>query len=420
MGKKSDQTVDWNQGAIKRLPPSPPGTRTTFHHPERHRLVVIVGSKPKDPKRAASKTFFYVARVRGRQQRLLIGSFPSWTPKAAVDRADELQRMIDRGEDPQQERRDRNAAPTFADLAAAYIERYAKRRKRSWKTDQAYIDRFLLPTLGEVKAAEVSRRQVIGLIEDIAEETPVQARRVFALLRTLYNWAIGVDLVETSPCDRVKAPGREQPRDRVLTDAELLQVWTALDNVRQLGESRSKNDLPMSEGTALALRLALVTGQRIGEVTGMTWFEVDRETAWWTIPATRSKNGLEHRVPLSRIALLILTRAAAISDGSGHVFPGRNDAKPIDHGVIGYALRRAREQSGFPHFTAHDLRRTAATRMASAGVSRVVVGKILNHVERGVTAIYDRAGYDAEKREALDVWAAELLRLVRAQSAVKA
>ena len=76
--------------------------------------------------------------------------------------------------------------------------------------------------------------------------------------------------------------------------------------------------------------------------------------------------------------------------------------------VLSRAIGRARPVIGIAHFTAHDLRRTAATHMAEAGVSRLVIGKILNHKEAGVTQVYDRHGYDAEKREALAAWGARL------------
>lgn len=348
----------------------------------------------------------------GRQRRMTLGRYPALSIADARRLCETHLAAVQSGIDPADqrasERAQRRQAATFADLASNFIERHAKRHKRSWYTDQRYLERFLLPAFGASRAADIGRRDVIALVETIAKETPIQARRAFALARAIYNWGIRVDLVEVSPCDRVRAPGREQARDRVLTDGEIGDLWKVLEGARN-------GTAPMTEATALAIRLALVTGQRIGEIVGLSWFEIDRASGWWTIPAARSKNGLEHRVPLSRLALGVLARAAEVGGGSGFMFPGRDPARHIDHNVIGHALRRAREQSGLAPFTAHDLRRTAATRMASAGVPRVVVGKILNHAERGVTAIYDRASYDQEKREALDLWAGELLRLVGQQ-----
>jgi integrase len=76
------------------------------------------------------------------------------------------------------------------------------------------------------------------------------------------------------------------------------------------------------------------------------------------------------------------------------------------------ASKRFSQLSGVD-YVPHDLRRTAATFMTSMGISRLVVSKILNHVESGVTAIYDRHSYDAEKREALEKWGQRLEEITR-------
>ena len=81
---------------------------------------------------------------------------------------------------------------------------------------------------------------------------------------------------------------------------------------------------------------------------------------------------------------------------------------PMNRAALALALRRAREREDDPilvkDFTPHDLRRTAASHMASAGIERFVIGRVLNHVELGVTKVYDRHSYDDQKRRALDKW----------------
>lgn len=160
--------------------------------------------------------------------------------------------------------------------------------------------------------------------------------------------------------------------------------------------------------------MILATAQRPGEVCGMRWADVDENAAVWTIPAGVSKNGLAHRVPLNGVALeLLLDRPdAAKRDSSEYVFPSPLRGQPIAAQALARAIRRNRVLTEGdvrrlriePEFSPHDLRRTAATMMTSNGVSRLVVGQILNHVEAGVTKVYDRSSYDAEKRQALDLW----------------
>ncbi len=133
-------------------------------------------------------------------------------------------------------------------------------------------------------------------------------------------------------------------------------------------------------------------------------------TAWWTIPAEGSKNGLAHRVPLAPQAVRILKAWRANAGDSPWVFPSSRKNRPyIAHAQK--AIERIVEASGVD-FRGHDLRRTAASLMVGAGVPRLVISKILNRVETGVTAVYDRHSYDLEKRAALDFWGKRLEQIV--------
>ena len=189
----------------------------------------------------------------------------------------------------------------------------------------------------------------------------------------------------------VPRPGVERRRDRVLTADELRMLWQKLD-----AESP-----PM----AAAFRLRLLTAQRGGEVHDLRWADLDLDGAWWTIPGESSKNGLPHRVPLTAAVLKILRGLRGTA---------RPDAEYVLEGARGKRqLSEATAKLAIPDFRGHDLRRTAASCMASAGVPRLVIGKILNHAEPGDTAVYDRHSYDAEKRAALEQWARTLDALLK-------
>ena len=242
-------------------------------------------------------------------------------------------------------------------------------------------------------AKDVTRSEVRQLVEAIAERgAPIGANRTLALVRKVFNFGLDQEFegLVGNPCLRVTPPGVERRRDRVLAPEEITQVWTALDRERA--------------GIAALFRVRLLTAQRGGEVLSMRWAEIDLEAGWWTIPADRSKNKLPHRVPLSRPAAEILK--ALFRTTGRWVFPSPT-AKDQPIQFTAKAMARIRQQSGV-EFVGHDLRRTAASMMASAGVNRIVIGKILNHAEPGVTAVYDRHSYDAEKRQALETWARTL------------
>lgn len=347
-------------------------------------------------------SWFVLYRRNGKLRRLTLDKpYPRLGLKDAREAADaELEKILGGG-DPAKAKRDARTAPTFEDFATDYIEKYAKRRKRSWQRDDEVLKRDVLPEWGERKAREIRRADVLDLVEGIRDRgAPIGANRTLALIRRMYNWALERDAygIESNPAHRVKAPAAENQRDRVLTADEIKAVWAALPAT------------DLTEPLQIAIKLALVTAQRKGEVLGAAKAEFDLKAGWWTIPAARAKNKLAHRVPLSPLAVTLIERAMVLAKDSPHLFPsprgkGTDAAKPVLDSALNRAVLRNAETFGIEHWTPHDLRRTAASHMAGMKVPRLVISKILNHVERGVTAVYDRHSYDDEKRAALEQWA---------------
>ena len=141
-------------------------------------------------------------------------------------------------------------------------------RPRALYDDQLMLKREIHPAIGAMKADEVSKRDVIRILDGVADRgARVRSNRVFALLRSIYRWGLAEDLIKSDPTQGVRPRTFERPRDRVLTDAEVNIFWHSLDGA------------PMTKAVATILRLALVTGQRIGEIAGMTQAEVDLSVA---------------------------------------------------------------------------------------------------------------------------------------------
>lgn len=161
-----------------------------------------------------------------------------------------------------------------------------------------------------------------------------------------------------------------------------------------------------------AFKLMLVTAQRRGEVLNMRW--QDFSGSWWTIPAEQSKNALSHRVPLSPQAFAVLDKLRARSGGGDFVFP--SDKRP-DRPIAspGHGAQRLWRASRVKDARFHDFRRTAASFMASLGIPRLTIARVLNHAERDVTAVYDRHSYDAEKRTVLEAWGRKLDSIFRGE-----
>jgi integrase len=145
--------------------------------------------------------------------------------------------------------------------------------------------------------------------------------------------------------------------------------------------------------------MLLVTGQRRGEVAGMKWSEIAEDE--WRLPNERAKKGKGHLVPLSSLAREILSSTPQIGE---YVLRARQD-QPLQ----GWSNAKERIEGDW-HL--HDLRRSFATQLRSLGVDRVVVSKLLNHAEAGVTKIYDRYAADPEKTAAMERWANRLREII--------
>lgn len=351
-----------------------------------------------------TRTFGIVYTTRdGRLRRCTLGPVGPLGLSQARAQAKRLRGAVAQGEDPHGDRmtarRQKLTAATVEDLVEAFL---ASKDALGWrpKTRQEFA-RILrvevVPALGHLKPEEVKRGEIRALVDRLSDRAPVMANRVFEVTRRLYTWAIGKDLVETSPCVGLSKPSPETQRDRVLTEDEILAVWAACDAEPGV--------------IADAFRLMLVTAQRRGEVVSMRWQDVDG--AWWKIPAELAKNGLSHRVPLSPQAVSILEGLRKRAKGPW-VFPSPTTERPIENPQK--AAERMRERSKVPDLRLHDLRRTAASPMTGMGISRLAVKKILNHAERDVTAVYDRHSYDPEKRTALESWGRRLEAIVSGEA----
>jgi len=114
---------------------------------------------------------------------------------------------------------------------------------------------------------------------------------------------------------------------------------------------------------------------------------------------------------LTALAIKILQAAKVLSGDSPWVFPSPRTNRPITPPAVNHAIRLRLNNLGIT-FVPHDLRRTAASHMTGMGIPRLVVSKILNHMERGITAVYDRHSYDQEKRKALEAWGRKLKKII--------
>jgi integrase len=343
----------------------------------------------------------YAVRYRhaGRTRKLTLGTTAVLPLALARERAREALQTIAAGRDPAIERKQARAGER--DLVSHVVDRFIERhvranlRPRSAQGAEHMLRRYVLPALGSRRVQDISRRDIIALLDGIVDDgKPVTANRTLATLSKLFAWAVERSIIEVSPCVGVKRPAVETSRERVLSDQELAVIWQAADR--------------LGYPVGAFLRLLILTGQRRSEVAGIRRCEING--ALWTIPAERSKNGRAHEVPLPATAQALLAEAPRIV-GNDHVFTGRGKA-PFS--AFTAAKAEIYELAPIAGWTFHDLRRTLASGMARLGQPVHVIEAVLNHRSgtiSGVAAIYNRHQYLEEKRAALEEWGKHVLAL---------
>jgi len=352
-----------------------------------------------------SQTWIYQYRIGSKQRRMVLGSATSVPLTVARENAGRLEARVKLGGDPAMDKETarRNADETFGVL----VDRYLAARQSKWRPNTGReVRRHLTKyakSLHRFPIAAVSQLNISNLLDTLAKESgDATSNRVRANLSTFFSWAIkkGIDLPKGNVASYTEKQ-KENSRARVLSDGEFKTIWGACHD----------------DAFRAILKLLLLTGQRKSEIGFLRWDEVRDEQI--LLPGARTKNKRDHAVPLSDAAKEILERFHA--DGRTHVFcrydtgfGGWNTAK------LELDARIAKAGKSLEHWTLHDLRRTAATRMADLGVQPHIVEAVLNHVsghKADVAGIYNRATYDKEKREALNLWADHVMAKVEGRAA---
>jgi integrase len=243
--------------------------------------------------------------------------------------------------------------------------------------------------------------------------------RTAAYGRAAFAWAVKRGALSVNPFADLPIAKSIAKRERVLSDAEIAEIWRAV------------GDATSPYGTII--RLLLLTGQRRGEVAGMTWSEVSEDLTTWTLPAERTKNGVAHSVPLGSLAhdllaallpndpkeaMRVRVSGALVLPGAvGTPFAGWSKAKrALDKAIIDNRAKTATAAGAGPSplipWSVHDLRRTVATGLQRLGVRLEVTEAVLNHISGsrgGIAGVYQRHDWAAEKRAALDAWTTHVL-----------
>ena len=272
------------------------------------------------------------------------------------------------------------------------------RERTADEYESAFI-RLVKPRIGKLGIYEVRRSHIIKMLDEIEDVNgPVAADRTLAYVRKAFNWYATRDDQFNVPIVRgmARIKPKERARARVLSDDEIRAIWPELARAGTFGAF---------------IKTLLLTAQRRDEVAQMSRKEIGSDEIGLSRRAVQ--NEVANFVPLSKAAVAVIAAQPTI-DGSDYVFSSRaktpfsgfsKSKTALDKAVLAAMQKRAKKGAKaepIPNWTLHDLRRTAKTLMARAGVRPDISERVLGHVIAGVEGTYDRHSYADEKQDALE------------------
>lgn len=350
-----------------------------------------------------ARTWFlhYTKPQDGKRARLKLGSHPELGLASARQKARDARAKIGEGIDPITEKRAHAASQTVRTLIDNYIARHAA-QKRSGNEIARRLHKNVADVIGDLKLFTLHRRDITRCIDKVKDRgAAVEANRLFEDIRAMVRWGRARGDLDENLVEGMRRPSEPVIRERVLSAEELRIFWQKLPEAF------------MQEGTRRILRLCLLLGQRVGEISGMTRGELSLTDRVWCLPPERSKNKRAHEIPVSHQAAAILGhQLAEVPEDCPWVFPAPSGEAPVTNFAVAKAIQRSLDVFGLEPFTAHDLRRSFSTHAEEIGISPFIVGHILNHVSETrstiTSKVYARYSYAKEKRDALQLWADRL------------
>jgi len=342
---------------------------------------------------SGTKSWFIMRRFNGRMLRITFGRYPEISLANARLKVPEVLREMADG---------RTQGQRKTDLFKIVLEEWLKKDQAKNKSvHQVKMAMYLhaLPALGNMSVTSITKRDVNKMIDKVVDAgSPVAANRILAYTKRFFSWCKERDILDQSPVEAIKLPSKENDRDRVLNLGEIKSFWISCDK--------------MGYPWGPVFQLLLLTGARLKEVSQASWSEISISDRTLDLPRSRTKNERAHQIQLSVQTLKILLSLPKV-EGQDFLF-STNGKTPVSG--FSKVKKRLDMLCGVTNWRFHDLRRSFATHSSEKlSVSPVIVDKILNHRTgqvRGVTAVYQRGEYLAERREALQKWGDYIERLV--------
>ena len=379
--------------AILGLRPKADGKRYQISDLRQKGLRVEISPDPYG-RHGCRRTFYaeYSIKNAGKRKRAL-GDHPTLTLANARAMVAELvqegRQGIDRTADEKAQREKEAAAICVTEAMDLYYKAHLSRLRTADATFREL--RNGLDHVANLPVSQLTHSHMQRRIDAKRAEGKITAgNRLKAYFGTFAKWLYQQGYSESDLSARLVKAGKETPRDVVLSVDEVREIWRALDS--------------LSGPFVGAIRLLILTGQRVSEITGLRWSEIDLDARTITKAGSQTKNGKAHVTHLSDAAI-----AALPERGQSDLVFTNNGKKPISAVSKAKAKLDAALPDDFKQWTLHDLRTALATALAGAGHAENVVDRILNHAASGsapsqVARVYNQAMLLPERARALDHW----------------
>ncbi len=350
-------------------------------------------------------SFQYRYRFNGKQHRLGIGRYPEISLRDARIKVGEFKESLAAGKDPKHHKPQVKFRPTLQDCISYWWKNYVQQALRE-STQEVYNRVVLNEMEGVFEGIPLEDINVSSWVDFFTKkehENPVKARRLLVNLRGAIDWCARRQYIDSSSLLRLDPKDfGKKPRvgETVLTYRQLAQIW--LENEKTTATASSKR----------LVKLLILYGARNSEMREAQKQEFDFEENIWTLPAAKSKTDKIIRRPIFKHALPLLEEAKA--SGKDILFPGAYDRDiPLSIGSATRYVRLLRDQLSIGDFTAHDFRRTLATRLSEEGVAPHVIEKMLGHDLGGVLAVYNKHDWLAEQKAAYELYAERIFEQIK-------
>ncbi len=322
------------------------------------------------------RTFIINYSIHGRERRYKIGEYGTagWSMAAARDRAKELRRKIDMHIDPQGQKDEEKAAPTLKWLYQEYEKIHLPTlRPHSQQNIKAMWRDFIFPKLGNMRLKDLGAKDIDELHRYITSlGTRTRANRVIENLRSVLNKGVRWGKIDKNPAAGFER-NPEEAREVYLTKD---QVKTVLEILKSMKNQQAAN----------VIRMLLLTGARLREVTRAEWSQFNFENGLWVKPSSHTKQKRRHELPLSS-ALIALLRQMKKESKSSYLFPSKKTGEPIHDIQKPWKWLKKTANLG-DDIRIHDLRHTVASLLISENETLPVIGKILGHTQSKTTERY--------------------------------